>query len=83
MITITNSKGENQEYNSLANACNMNGATSGMNRKAMLNFLTKSGFDIDTLVEGTYRVTITDAEQCSTTALTVLSEPNPPSINLY
>jgi hypothetical protein len=38
-------------YASLSNATKENGATSGMNRKACLKFLEKSGFDMSTLSE--------------------------------
>ena len=39
------------EYTSVNNACQQNGATSGMNKKAGLNYLNNLGFDLTTLEE--------------------------------
>jgi hypothetical protein len=52
MITLTTkSNGEVKTYNSLADACRQNGATSGMNRDACIRFLDKAGFNMSSLVE--------------------------------
>ncbi len=42
---------EQIEYNSINKACQLNGATSGMNRENALKYLANCGFDITTLEE--------------------------------